>query len=94
MLHNCPFHHLSRTHTELVCSLNLDLVIGLLEAMGQAVSRARLSPLAGRCCVVIVGGGREENGIIISSSNIELTSENDDDSARFRVRGLLRQRLR
>ncbi len=52
-LRNCPFHQLSQTHTDLVCSLNLDLIDGLLEGAGEPVDRAELTPQEGRCCVVI-----------------------------------------
>ncbi len=52
-LRNCPFHQLSQTHTNLICSLNLDLVNGLLEGAGESRDRAQLAPQEGRCCVVI-----------------------------------------
>lgn len=52
-LRNCPFHQLSQTHTDLVCSLNLDLINGLLEGAGEPVDRAELAPQEGRCCVLI-----------------------------------------
>ncbi len=52
-LRNCPFHRLSQTHTDLVCSLNLDLVSGLLEGAGEPIDRAELAPRDARCCVVI-----------------------------------------
>jgi len=52
-LRNCPFHQLSQTHTDLVCSLNLDLINGLLEGAGEPTDRAELTPQDGRCCVVI-----------------------------------------
>ena len=52
-MRNCPFHQLSQAHTDLVCSLNLDLVDGLLEVAGESTDRAELSPHEGRCCVVI-----------------------------------------
>jgi predicted ArsR family transcriptional regulator len=52
-LRNCPFHRLSREHTELVCGLNLHLVRGVLEATGHPSSRAILAPRPGRCCVVV-----------------------------------------
>ncbi|MEP7160543.1 MAG: helix-turn-helix domain-containing protein [Dermatophilaceae bacterium] len=52
-MRNCPFHQLSQTHTELVCSLNLDLIRGLLEGAGEPIDRAELAPQEGRCCVVI-----------------------------------------
>lgn len=52
VMHNCPFHRLMQSHTELVCGLNLDLVTGILQAHG-AGERARLDPDQDRCCVVI-----------------------------------------
>ncbi len=52
-MRNCPFHQLSQTHTNLVCSLNLDLIRGLLEGAGEPTGRAELSPREGRCCVVL-----------------------------------------
>ncbi|MEO8827474.1 helix-turn-helix domain-containing protein [Lapillicoccus sp.] len=52
-LRNCPFHQLSQTHTDLVCNLNLDLIDGLLEGVGEPTERAELTPHEGRCCVVI-----------------------------------------
>lgn len=58
-LRNCPFHRLSAEHVELVCGLNLDLVEGILEAVGEPVDRAELRPRAGRCCVVIHEPGAE-----------------------------------
>lgn len=54
---NCPFHWLSRTHTQLVCGLNADLIDGLTEALGRGVVRAELEPAPGRCCVVLRAGG-------------------------------------
>lgn len=50
---NCPFHQLSQSHTNLVCSLNLDLIEGLLEGAGASTDRAELAPHEGHCCVVI-----------------------------------------
>ncbi len=50
---NCPFHQLSQSHTNLVCSLNLDLIEGLLEGAGESTDRAELAPHEGHCCVVI-----------------------------------------
>lgn len=52
-MRNCPFHQLSQTHPDLVCSLNLDLINGLLEGSGEPIARAELTPHEGRCCVVI-----------------------------------------
>ena len=55
-LRNCPFHQLAASHTELVCGLNMDLITGVLEGIGQPGSRAELKPREGRCCVVIHPG--------------------------------------
>ncbi|WP_255450290.1 metalloregulator ArsR/SmtB family transcription factor [Skermania sp. ID1734] len=52
-LRNCPFHQLSRRHTELVCGLNLELIRGMLDGVGEAPQRAVLVPRSGRCCVVV-----------------------------------------
>lgn len=53
VLRNCPFHRLSRTHTELVCSLNQTLLGSALESRGDDPARAELCPQEGRCCVVV-----------------------------------------
>jgi predicted ArsR family transcriptional regulator len=53
VLANCPFHSLARRYTELVCAMNLDLVDGLLGAVGADGLRARLDPGPDRCCVTI-----------------------------------------
>jgi len=54
-LANCPFHDLAASHRALVCALNLDLVNGLLGALGPAGLSARLDPSPGRCCVTVTG---------------------------------------
>ena len=50
-LANCPFHALAQDYTDLVCGMNLDLMDGLLDALGRANLEARLDPEPGRCCV-------------------------------------------
>jgi predicted ArsR family transcriptional regulator len=50
-LANCPFHVLARTHTELVCGMNLRLLEGVLDSVPSAHLEARLQPSPGRCCV-------------------------------------------
>jgi predicted ArsR family transcriptional regulator len=50
-LANCPFHRLARTHTELVCGMNLRLLDGVLEGVSSTGLAARLHPTEGRCCV-------------------------------------------
>lgn len=54
-LRNCPFHQLARSHQDLVCSLNLRLVEGLIAGSRRPGVRAALSPHPGRCCVVVQG---------------------------------------
>jgi len=48
---NCPFHALARTHTDLVCGMNLELLDGVLEGVPSAGLTARLRPQPGSCCV-------------------------------------------
>lgn len=50
-LANCPFHTLARTHTDLVCGMNLRLLGGVLDGIGETGLVADLQPLPGRCCV-------------------------------------------
>jgi len=52
-LRNCPFDSLARTHTELVCGVNLGFVGGVVEGLGCEGVEARLVPAENRCCVVI-----------------------------------------
>jgi len=52
---NCPFHALARTHTQLVCGMNLALLGGLCERIGGLT--AALQPGEGRCCVVLAPTG-------------------------------------
>ncbi|RSD09486.1 helix-turn-helix transcriptional regulator [Amycolatopsis eburnea] len=51
LLGNCPFHQLARTHQRLVCEMNLGLVEGMLDGVGERGLRARLEPGPGLCCV-------------------------------------------
>jgi predicted ArsR family transcriptional regulator len=54
-LHNCPFHALAATHTELVCGLNHALISGLVDGLGVQAN-PRLAPQPGRCCVELDRG--------------------------------------
>jgi len=58
-LANCPFHELAESHRALVCALNLELVNGLLSALGPAALHARLDPSPGRCCVTVTTGAAD-----------------------------------
>ena len=51
VLANCPFHTLARTHTDLVCGMNLSLLGGVLEGVPSTGLVADLRPQPGRCCV-------------------------------------------
>jgi predicted ArsR family transcriptional regulator len=53
VLTNCPFHHLSRAYTDLVCGMNLDLIDGVLDRLCPGRLRARLDPGPNHCCVAI-----------------------------------------
>jgi predicted ArsR family transcriptional regulator len=48
---NCPFHRLARTHTELVCGMNLRLINGVLDGIPGTGLAASLRPTPGTCCV-------------------------------------------
>ena len=51
LLVNCPFHALVDDQRELVCGMNLDLLSGMTDAIGDDVLRARLEPSEHTCCV-------------------------------------------
>jgi predicted ArsR family transcriptional regulator len=52
-LRNCPFARLSHEFPVLVCAMNLALIEGLLDGMGEQPGRAVMDPGPGRCCVAI-----------------------------------------
>lgn len=55
VLANCPFHELARVHTNLVCTMNLRLVCGMLHGLSGTGLSARLTTSGtdrgGHCCV-------------------------------------------
>ncbi len=51
VLANCPFDELVGDHAELVCTMNLHLLEGVLEGLGERSCTARLDPGPDRCCV-------------------------------------------
>jgi predicted ArsR family transcriptional regulator len=51
VLHNCPFHHLARAHTELICGMNLCMLDSVLAELEETGLRAVLEPEDGYCCV-------------------------------------------
>ena len=50
-LANCPFRALARDYRDLVCTMNLDVMNGLLDELGPTNLRAELDPRPDRCCV-------------------------------------------
>jgi predicted ArsR family transcriptional regulator len=52
-LRNCPFDAVAARHPAVVCGLNLALLQGLLEGLGEEPSRAALAPSPVACCVAI-----------------------------------------
>lgn len=53
ILRNCPFHALSRTHTDLICGMNNCLVSAALDQMRTDDLQAELQPDPDLCCVRI-----------------------------------------
>ena len=51
VLENCPFHILADQQRDLVCGMNLDLLSGMADALGDGVLTARLEPSDDHCCV-------------------------------------------
>jgi predicted ArsR family transcriptional regulator len=52
VLANCPFHALAEAHRTLVCGMNLELLSGIIEGIGdEGRLSARLAPEPGYCCV-------------------------------------------
>jgi predicted ArsR family transcriptional regulator len=50
-LANCPFHALAADYTALVCTMNRELLAGVLDGLGHRGLDACLEPAPGRCCV-------------------------------------------
>jgi predicted ArsR family transcriptional regulator len=50
-LANCPFEALARSHTELICGMNLELLRSLTDALPRLRITPQLDPAPDRCCV-------------------------------------------
>lgn len=50
-LANCPFHALATDYIQVVCSMNGDLLAGVLAGIGHAGLDAVVDPAPGMCCV-------------------------------------------
>jgi predicted ArsR family transcriptional regulator len=53
LLHNCPFHRLSRSHSEVVCGMNGALLSGALEGSGDVTHAVTPDPEGPHCCARI-----------------------------------------
>ena len=51
VLRNCPFHNLAQRHTELVCTMNLQLLDSAVGQFGGTEFCACFEPADGQCCV-------------------------------------------
>lgn len=56
LLRNCPFHSLASLHPDMVCGMNLALMLGLVDGLEAGEMTPELNPGSGRCCVVIQAG--------------------------------------
>jgi predicted ArsR family transcriptional regulator len=52
-LRNCPFHAVAQRHPEVICEMNLALLRGLVDGLGDPSLAATLEPGPGRCCVAL-----------------------------------------
>ena len=59
-LRNCPFANLSAEFPVLVCAMNLCLIEGLLDGLGQDPGRAVMDPAPDRCCVAVVSKDNQD----------------------------------
>jgi predicted ArsR family transcriptional regulator len=50
---NCPFRAIAEEHRDLVCTMNVELMTGLLEALGVPEASAQLDSAPRRCCVTV-----------------------------------------
>ncbi len=50
---NCPFHALTDGHTDMVCGMNLALIDGIVNEIGEEKITSTLDPAPGRCCVTL-----------------------------------------
>ncbi len=58
-LRNCPFHALARDFPPVVCGMNLALLEGVLDGLGETGLTARMDPRPGECCVALVSKNNE-----------------------------------
>ena len=61
-LRNCPFAPLSKSHTDLICSMNHSYVEGVLHGLGCGRLRADLEPHDAYCCVAVRATAEPDRG--------------------------------
>ena len=54
-----PFHALARDFPPVVCGMNLALLEGVLDGLGETGLSARMDPRPGECCVALVSKNNE-----------------------------------
>ena len=52
-MRNCPFHALAEQDRDLVCTLNRELIDGVVTGLGSSSVDVELTPTPGKCCVTI-----------------------------------------
>lgn len=58
LLRNCPFHGVLGADTLLVCTINTEVVAGILDGLGAEVLEANLIPRDRHCCVTVAPRSR------------------------------------
>jgi len=58
-LDNCPFHTLAEHNRDLVCSINLAYLSGMLEGLGASALAATLAPRPDFCCVEVAPAAQQ-----------------------------------
>ena len=64
ILMNCPFRALATSHSELVCGMNLELVMAMAEELEHADLDVRLDPALNRCCVTLGNAAQQERSLL------------------------------
>ena len=54
---NCPFGALTAVHADVICGMNLSIMEGLLDRLGQLPLAPVCEPARGRCCIRLAGAG-------------------------------------
>ncbi|HZB97389.1 MAG TPA: helix-turn-helix domain-containing protein [Candidatus Sulfotelmatobacter sp.] len=55
-LRNCPFHAIAKRYPDVVCEMNLELVKGMMDGLGEPDVEAVIERQPGMCCVALSKG--------------------------------------